>query len=84
MKMNQDQLSTEWSSYDLALSATLITLGYQLKHTDKSHPSKVKFVFESDPAIQKIVNGFWSDNLLVNPRSMFDNLRLLKSQIYSS
>ena len=35
-----------YSTYDLNLSATLITLGYELIKLDKSNIKKVKFIFK--------------------------------------
>ncbi len=72
-----------FQTYDLGISAALITLGYRLLDLDKSNPRKVQFHFIFEESIEEVVNSYWSDNLEVNPRTYFDNIKMLKNRLYT-
>ena len=71
-------------TYDLGCAATLVSLGYDLDSLDKSNPRKVNFVFCWKSGIEKTVNLYWSNQLDIKARSLFDNIKMLKNRIYSS
>ena len=68
---------------DLGLSASLITAGFKLLFLDKSNPKRVLFYFKFTNRIEVTVNHYWSDNLNVNARALFENTKTLKSRIYA-
>lgn len=72
-----------FQSYDLGACAALVSVGYELISLDKTNPRKVLFIFQNEHGIEQTVKDYWSDKLQVNARSMFDNIRMLKNQIYS-
>jgi len=70
-------------SYDLGLSATLVSTGCELVALDKTNPHKVQFIFKKTVDIDKKIEDYWSNNLLIPARSLFDNAKMLKNRIYS-
>ncbi len=68
---------------DLGCSATLISLGHELMHLDKSEPRKVKFIFKKVKGIEETVDNYWADKIEIKARSLIDNIRMLKNRIYS-
>lgn len=76
-------MNNYYKTSDLGLATALITFGFDLIDLDKSIPSKVIFVFQSDKEIANRVNMYWSDNLKLSVRRYFENLKMLKTQIYS-
>jgi hypothetical protein len=77
--------NNQFSTFDLSLSAALISEGYRLWGMDKTDDkNRVKFVFIREKNLDDSVQSFWADSLLVNPRIYFDNLKLLKNRMYST
>lgn len=84
MNKNQEHENGYFSVADLACCAALISNGHKLlalKRNDFSR--RVQFLFEHDQKIEITEAQFWNDELLVNPRTYFDNLKAVKSRIYS-
>jgi len=77
--MNQNTFST----FDLGLAAALSTLGYELKGLDRSNPRKIKFIFEQDKRIERIIENYFNDKLKVSALSLLNSLKNLKNRIYS-
>lgn len=76
----QNQL---FSSFDLGLASSLVSLNFELVELDKSNPKKVQFKFKRADGIDQTVNDYWADNLPINARTLFDNQKMLKNRIYS-
>ncbi len=70
-------------TFDLGLAASLITLGYALKNLDKSNEKKCKFIFGRDEHIDKMINEYWSNKLLLPARTLIENIKMLKNRLYS-
>jgi hypothetical protein len=70
-------------THDMGCSAALISAGFQLVFLDKTNPRKVRFIFARKVGIDQAVNDYWSDKLVVNARTLFDNIKMLKNRIYS-
>lgn len=73
-----------YTTYDLGCSAALISIGFELVSLDKQNQRKVLFIFARKGYIEKTVNEYFSNQLKVNARSFFDNIKSLKNRIYSS
>ncbi len=69
---------------DLACCAALISNGFKLSALDRSNPRRVQFLFTHEPEIEVVEARFWEDELLVNARTYFDNLKVVKSRLYAS
>lgn len=72
-----------FSSYDLGLATTLVTLKYELLKLDKTDPKKVRFVFKEVKGIEQTMLGYWNGEVLVSALAFFNNLKTLKNRIYS-
>lgn len=73
-----------FTTYDLGLSTALLTIGYKLQNLDRSNGRRVLFVFEHKKGIENASNRFFSDDLKVKARSYFDNLKAIKTKLYSN
>lgn len=74
----------EFTTQDLNLSATLLIKGFVLKQINKTSEGKSTFVFTNDDELNKVIQDFWNNTLLVNPQELFQVLKVLKNRIYSS
>lgn len=77
-------LKGEFTTQDLNLSATLLIKGFVLKQINKNSEGKSTFVFTNDDELNKVIQDFWNNTLLVNPQELFQALKVLKNRIYSS
>lgn len=80
--MNQDE--DFFTTYDLNISAVLVALGHSLDRIERQKSGKVLFFFKSCPAIKKIVQNYWKQEIALNPQKLFDGLKFLKNRIYSN
>lgn len=72
-----------YSTYDLNLASTLLTIGYKIIKFDKSDIKKVKFIFKHDKNIEQSATDFWDDKLELPAKTLFNNQKTLKNRIYS-
>lgn len=72
-----------WATFDLGCSAALVSVGFKLISLDKSNPQKVQFLFQREDNIEQIVTNYWADQLTINARTFFNNIKMLKNRIYS-
>ena len=86
-KTHKKEVSNDYTScfytFDLGVSAALISAGFELISLDKANPRKVQFVFRREIGIEKIVDDYWADRLEIKARTFFDNVKMLKNRIYS-
>lgn len=85
--INQDQNESKlFSTRDIYLAATLITLKFQLLSTDlqiegvKARPIGY-FKFEDTPELKKSKADYNQGNILVEPRMYMNNLQSLKADV---
>ena len=67
---------------ELALCATLLYFDYKIESIDNQEKRSI-FIFRKDKEIDKKVQDFWNDELLVNPKDYFICLKEIKSRLYS-
>jgi len=77
-------MSQKFSTYDLGLATTLITLKYELINLDKSNPKKVRFVFKEEKGIEQAMLKYWDNKIKVPALTFFNNLKTLKNRLYSN
>lgn len=70
-------------TYDLGCAAALLSKNCIMIYMDKTDPRKVKFIFDKDRVIHKIVEDYWLDRLNVKARTYFNNIKMIKTRIYS-
>lgn len=71
-------------STDLGLVASLISIDLQLVSIDKEQPNKAMFIVKKESGIEERINEYFSGQLMVPARVLFENVKLLKSMIYNS
>ncbi len=76
-------LNEQFLTFDLGLASALTSLGYELLDLDRANPRKVQFIFKRAKGIDKLTEDYWSNRLMVNARTFFDNQKMLKNRIYS-
>ncbi len=72
-----------YTTYDMGVSAALVSAGFELVSMDKEDPRKVLFIFTRETDIEDVVDSYWADKLEVKSRSFFDNVKMLKNRIHS-
>lgn len=70
-------------TFDLGLSAALISVGFSLVSLDRENLRKVQFVFRCGDGMDEVVDAYWADRLEVKSRTYFDTLKMLKNRLYS-
>lgn len=76
--------SLVFKTFDLGAASALICVGFELITIDKENPRKCRFVFRQKDGLQGAIIRYFADRLTVNARGYFDNIKALKSQIYSN
>ena len=76
-------MNKNFSTYDLGLATVLVTLDYKLIKLDKTNPKKIRFVFEEDAKIQKVMIDYWNDKIKLPALTLFNNQKMLKNRIYT-
>jgi hypothetical protein len=82
MEENMNQYEAEFRTSEISLAATLVAFGYPLDFLERTDSSKVFFVFKRDSQLDEIIQRFWSRNLTVEPLTLFESQRYLKSRIF--
>ncbi len=84
--MSQQSINQQDQAFvtnDLSLSCTLLCFNFTLAGLDTTDRRKVGFVFEESEALRNTIKSYWDNQLAVNPRDYFNNLKDLKSRIYN-
>lgn len=71
-----------YETRSLTLSSTLICLGFKLDAALKDNFGRTKFIFRNTPELEEILTLFWKKDLKVEPNSLFEAQKFLKSKIY--
>jgi hypothetical protein len=78
----QDNL--HFLNYDIGLSSALTTLHYELLTLNRDNPRKIGFVFVRTPELEQTAQEYFAGRLMLDARSFFENIKMLKNRIYSS
>lgn len=78
--MNKNNFFT---TSELSLASVLVCLGYKLSLIEK-HSPKSSFIFERTEYLDETVQGFWSGELRVEPKSFFNCIKEVKSRLYQN
>ncbi len=71
--------ATLFTTKDLYLAAVLKTLGYKVASLKGDAKSQVKyFTFESKKELENDITRFWSNELKVMAKDLYDNVQALK------
>lgn len=78
---NQTEL---FKTTDIKSSAYLLTKGLSIVKIIKTDPQKIVFCFPDSNQSKELLQEYWTNKGLVNPRSLFDNFDYLKNLIHGS
>jgi hypothetical protein len=70
-------------TFDLGLSAALVSAGFSLVSLERGNLKKTQFVFRRGEGIDETIDAHWADRLEVKSRAYFDALKMLKNRLYS-
>lgn len=70
-------------TFDLGLSAALVSVGFSLVSLDRGNLRKVQFIFRRGDGMDAVVDAYWENRLEVKARTYFDTLKMLKNRLYS-
>lgn len=79
MDMNQATIEIR----DLGLAAALVSRRFKILDTRRDMHGRAYFLFEHSTEIQQTIVDYRADTLEVSARHYSDNLKMLKSIIYS-
>jgi len=68
---------------DLGLAAALVSRGFEMRDTERDIGGLAHFVFVKTDELEQAVSDYWADTLSVKARKYSDNIKMLKSRIYS-
>ena len=71
-----------YKTADLSLAAVLV-FSFPIEALDRTNPRKAYFVFRRDVGLDELVEQFWRGELKVEPRSYFDQLKIIKGRLYA-
>lgn len=74
--------NTEYRTSDLPLAAVL-SLHQPVQSLDRIDPRRVVFVFLNAVELENVVKAYWKAEIRVEPRRYFDQVKHLKSLLYS-
>jgi hypothetical protein len=78
---------SEYSTIDLALAAYLKTIGRAvigIEQKGNSNRRKAIIKFDQDSELPEIIRLYYDNQASVDPRTFYDNVRGLKSQIVNA
>lgn len=67
---------------DLTL-ASVISLSFPIIDVDRSNSPRVNFIFNRTPALDELVARFWRKEIQVEPQTLANQIKNLKTRIYS-
>jgi hypothetical protein len=69
--------------FDLGCAASIITAGFNLVSLNRADQRRVSFDFEYSYELQRTVDTYWKNNLQVDARSLVENMKMLKTRLYT-
>lgn len=72
-----------FTTYDLNLSATLLSLGFKLEKIERKG-SRGLFYFQRRTDLLEKIDSYFKDELSISPQSLFNNLKAIKNRLYSN
>lgn len=62
-------------TYDAALASALITKGYKVQSRRYLRSGKAYFTFQGAESLQRTIELYWNDGLLLNARTLLDEYK---------
>lgn len=76
-------MNVKFSTYDIYLASTLLSLGHNVDFLNRKDRGKVGFCFSRVGALDEVIQRYWARDLLIEPQTLFASLKALKNRIYS-
>ena len=73
----------QFRSNDLSLSATLVAFGYSVEAIERATAGRATFIFARQDGLDNVIQSYWAKNLTVEPRTLLDAVKHLKTMLYS-
>ncbi len=73
---------TKYKTTDLGVCAYLV-VKFSILNLERLGTNKFAFIFERTPELDKEVNAYFTNTAQISPLEYFNNLRSLKTRIYS-
>lgn len=78
----------EFTTHDLCLAATLVTLDFNLNELRREEDGKrTLFVFgnnQSSDIEKDVMNDYWNSKVTVEPIKFFQSIRTIKNRLYNN
>jgi hypothetical protein len=75
----------EWFRHqDICLVSTLLCYGRIIEAIDRQDPQKVVFSIKRDEKLDELIQNYWTNQLLVEPKAFFSYLKEIKTRIYNN
>ncbi|HEU5187354.1 MAG TPA: DUF5659 domain-containing protein [Candidatus Saccharimonadales bacterium] len=68
---------------DLGLAAALVSRGFVVQEIERDAGGQAHFLFVRTAELERTINSYWADTLEVRARTYSENIKMLKSRIYS-
>ena len=82
-RTHPQDLSTEFPTRDIYLATVIKQMGIPILRVEGNGRQGI-FVFKASPKIDSLITKFFNGQLKVEPRSLFETWKALKSMAYSS
>ena len=79
MNINEKLYKTK----DIFIASTLYALGIKIQGTEWIN-NECFFIFKNEDKCKKIITKYYSDDLSLNPRLLFDSFKTIKSILYQN
>jgi len=76
------KLKDLYQSNDLNLVCVL-SLTFPIEAIDRTNPHKATFLFKRSEQLEKLLESYWRRELKVEPQSLFAQLKIIKTRLYS-
>lgn len=73
----------QFSTHDLNITTCMVALGHPLEKINKQGNNRCLFMFNQTVKLKNDIHNYWKQDLLINPHSLFDSLKFIKSRIYN-
>ena len=80
--MTMKEHKSVFRTADLALAAALCVSRFGVDSVEKVDQQRLVFIFERNERLNDAVDQYWRGEMLVEPQTYFNQLKVLKARIY--
>jgi hypothetical protein len=71
----------EWCTHDFHAAVVMVTAGIPIKRLEGEGNKRVRFVFDRDERVSKILDSYLKQTLVLPAHKLLANLKFLKTRI---